>query len=396
MIHHLHAPAPGTTAVTDLRVGFMPLVDCAPLVMASVLRLDRKHGVRFVLSREHSWAAVRDKLLGGALDMAQALYGMVYGIELGVAGPQCPMAVLMTLNRNGQGISLARRVVDRGATDLSSLVTLMRREPRDYVFAQTFPTGTHAMWLYYWLASAGVHPLRDVKSIVVPPAQMVMAARNGQMDGFSVGAPWNQIGALEGVSLPVAASQDVWPDHPEKVLAATASFADRAPDACRAAVAAVLEASRWIEASDENRRAAAQILAGDDFVATRADAIAPRLLGDGVGARSPRGLGAQHPMSFFDDGAVNYPYLSDGLWFMTQLKRWGLLAAHPDYAAVAARVQRLALYRDAAFSIGVAVPSSPMRTSRLIDGVVWDGSDPAGYADGFALQQPALHDPSHS
>ena len=373
---------------TEVRVGFMPLADCASLVMASVLRLDRKYGVKLVLSRESSWAGVRDKLLGGALDMAHVLYGLVYGVHLGVGGPQREMAVLMTLNRNGQGLSLTRQLAERGAISLESLAALVRREPGDYVFAQTFPTGTHAMWLYYWLASAGLHPLRDVKSIVVPPPQMVTAARRGQMHGYSVGEPWHRLGILEGVSVHAASSQDVWPDHPEKVLGATADFADRCPNTCRAVTMAVLEASRWIDASDANRLAAAALIAGDDFVATRADAIADPLLGrylDGCG----REWQTAHPMAFFDSGAVNFPYLSDGMWFMTQHKRWGLLETHPDYRAVAERVQRIALYREAAQQVGAALPAEPLRASRLIDGQVWDGRAPQAYADGFALHATA-------
>ncbi len=383
-----HAGGSDAPELPRLRVGFMPLADCASLVMASVLQFDRKHGVQFVLSRQASWAAVRDKLLGGGLDLAHALYGMVYGIHLGVAGPRREMALLMTLNRNGQGLSLSRRLVERGATDLATLATLLRREPRDYAFAQTFPTGTHAMWLYYWLASAGIHPLRGLRSIVVPPAQMVAAARSGQMDGFSVGEPWNQLGILEGVSVQAAASQDIWPEHPEKALACTADFADRHPHSCRAAIAALLEAGRWLEAAPENRRAAAEIIAGDAYLATRTDAIAERLLGryeDGLGRRWVDA----HPMRFFGGGEVNFPYLSDGMWFMTQHKRWGLLGAHPDYAAVAARVQRIDLFRDAASLLQLALPGTTLRSSRLIDGRVWDGSDPRAYADSFALQLPA-------
>jgi len=377
--------APAAPQRVKLRVGFMPLADCAPLVMASVLELDVKHGVEFVLSREHSWAGVRDKLLSGALDLAHALYGMVYGVQLGIGGLQRDMAVLMGLNRNGQGIGLSRRLADAGAVDGPSLAALLQRQDRRLVLAQTFPTGTHAMWLYYWLAAAGIHPLRDVTTLVVPPSQMVAALRAGQIDGFSVGAPWLQLGTTEGVAVHATASHDIWPDHPEKVLACTADFADRQPDAARAAMAAILEASRWIDANDSNRHAAAALIAGDDYVATRTSALTDALLGrcdDGHGRRW------QDPqrMDFHAGGAVNFPYLSDGMWFMTQHQRWGLLAEHPDYAAVAARVQRVALYREAASAVRVPVPTEALRSSRLIDGQVWDGQDPRRYADGFALR----------
>lgn len=368
-----------SNTVIPVRIGFMPLVDCAPLVLASVLGLDRRHGVEIRLSRESSWAGIRDKLLGGTLDLAQALYGLVYGVQLGIGGPRETMAVLMTLNRNGQGISLSRRLTGQGATDLPALASRLRQAPRTHVFAQTFPTGTHAMWLYYALASAGVHPLRDIRTVVLPPAQMVEAMRSGQADGVSVGAPWNRLGALEGVSTPLLSSSAIWPEHPEKVLAGRAAWADQHPDAAIGVVRAVLEASRWLEASVENRLAAAEILSGDAWVATRREAIADSL----------QGVGEPLPMRFHADGEVNFPWLSDATWFMAQHKRWGLLAEHPEYEAIARRVQRLALYREAATGLGVPLPAAETRSSRLIDGLTWDGRDPHAYADSFAIRQVA-------
>ena len=133
----------------EIRIGFIPLTDCASVVMASVLKLDEKYGVKIVLSKEASWAGVRDKLVNGELDMAHVLYGLVYGVHLGVSGPKKDMAVLMTLNNNGQAITLSKKLAEKGAVDGASLAKLMASEKREYTFAQTYPTGTHAMWLYY-------------------------------------------------------------------------------------------------------------------------------------------------------------------------------------------------------------------------------------------------------
>lgn len=362
-----------------VRVGFMPLVDCAPLVLASVLGLDKRHGVELKLTRESSWAGVRDKLLAGSLDMAQALYGLVYGVQAGIGGPQRDMAVLMGLNRNGQGISLSRRLISLGVDDLPSIAAHVRDHPGELVFAHTFPTGTHALWLYYALASVDVHPMQAVKCIVVPPPQMVTALRDGRADGVSVGAPWNHIGLAEGVSQPVLSSSDLWRDHPEKVLATTAAFADSQADTCRAVIMAVLEACRWIETSTENTMATAAVLADSRWLGAPRELIADSLFN----------IGGSGAMRFFDDGAVNFPWLSDAMWFVTQHWRWGLLDAMPDFRAVAERVQRIPLYREAAYQCRVATPDTVLRTSRLLDGIVWDGSDPAGYASGFAISKPA-------
>jgi nitrate/nitrite transport system substrate-binding protein len=367
----------------ELRVGYVALTDCASVVMAAALGFDRKFGIRIVPSREASWASVRDKLASGALDAAHVLYGLVYGMHLGIGSPRRDMAVLMTLNNNGQGISLSRKLAERGARDGASLAALMHREPREYVLAQTFPTGTHALWLNYWLAAHGVDPLRDVTTIVVPPPQMVASMRAGDIDGFCAGEPWNHCGIAEGVSVHGASSQDIWPDHPEKVLGATRDFVARNPHAARALVMAVLEASRWIDASPGNRERTARTLAGV-YVDAPVEAIVDRIQGryqDGLG----RTWTDAHPMRFHADGAVNFPYLSDGMWFMTQFKRWGLLRAHPDYLAVAGAVNQLELYREAAAQVGVSIPAEPLRSSRLIDGALWSGRDPVRYVEAQAI-----------
>ncbi|MCH7344698.1 ABC transporter substrate-binding protein [Pelomonas sp. CA6] len=369
----------------EVRIGFIPLTDCASIVMAAALGFDKKYGIKIVPTKEASWAGVRDKLVNGELDMAHVLYGLVYGVQLGIAGPKKDMAVLMTLNHNGQAITLSRKLAEAGATDTASLARVMARERRDYTFAQTFPTGTHAMWLYYWLAAAGVNPLKEAKVITVPPPQMVANMRVGNMDGFCVGEPWNHRAIIDGIGITAATTQDIWKDHPEKVLGTTADFARKYPNTARAVIMAVLEAGRWIDASLSNKQKMAETIADKAYVNTSVDAINQRILG-----RYQNGLGkswddANH-MKFFNDGAVNFPYLSDGMWFLTQHKRWGLLKEHPDYLAVARQVNQIELYTQAATQLKVSVPKEPLRSAKLIDGVVWDGKDPRKYADGFKVK----------
>ncbi len=373
----------------EIRIGFIPLTDCASVVMAAVNKFDEKYGIKIVPSKEASWAGVRDKLVNGELDMAHVLYGLVYGVHLGIAGPKKDMAVLMTINNNGQGLSLSRKLADKGAVDVASLARVMAAEKAEYTFAQTFPTGTHAMWLYYWLASGGINPFKDAKVITVPPPQMVANMRVGNMDGFSVGEPWNHRAIIDGIGITAATSQDVWKDHPEKVLGTTAEFVKKNPNTCRAAIMAVLEASRWIDAGLQNKNRMAEVIADKAYVNTSVDAINQRIQG-----RYQNGLGRTwddpNHMKFFNDGAVNYPYISDGMWFLTQHKRWGLLKDHPDYLKVAREINQTELYKQAAAQLKVSVPRSDLRSSKLIDGVVWDGSNPAKYADGFKVRASAL------
>jgi nitrate/nitrite transport system substrate-binding protein len=318
------------------------------------------------------------------------LYGLVYGVHLGVAGPKKDMAVLMNLNHNGQAITLSKKLADdmakaSGAVDAASLAKLMGTDKREYTFAQTFPTGTHAMWLYYWLASAGINPMKDAKVITVPPPQMVANMRVGNMDGYCVGEPWNHRAILDGIGITAVTTQDVWKDHPEKVLGTTGDFVKKYPNTARAVMMAVLEAGKWIDASLANKQKMAETIADKAYVNTGVDAINQRILG-----RYQNGLGKTwddpNHMKFYADGAVNYPYLSDGMWFLTQFRRWGLVKDHPDYLAVAKQINQIDLYKQAASQVKAGLPASDLRSSKFIDGVTWDGKDPARYADAFKVK----------
>ena len=368
----------------EVKIGFIPLTDCASVVMASVLGFDRKYGIKITPSKEASWAGVRDKLVNGELDAAHVLYGLVYGLQLGISGPKKDMAVLMTINNNGQSISLAQKFADKGATDGPSLQKLIAKEKGDYTFAGTFPTGTHAMWLYYWLAASGIDPFKDVKVITVPPPQMVANMRVGNMDGFCVGEPWGARAIADKVGFTAITTQDIWKDHPEKVLGTQLDFVRKYPHTTRAMTLAVLEASRWIDASLQNRLKMADTVADKSYVNTSVDVINQRILG-----RYTNGLGKTwddpNAMKFFNDGLVNFPYLSDGMWFTTQHRRWGLLKEDPDYLAVAKSVNQIDLYKEAASQLNISVPKDVMRPARLMDGVVWDGKNPKAYATGFRI-----------
>ena len=369
----------------EVRIGFIPLTDCASVVMASVMKFDEKYGIKIIPTKESSWAGVRDKLVNGELDAAHVLYGLVYGVHLGNGGPRKDMAVLMTLNHNGQAITLSKKLADKGAVDGPSLAKTMATDKREYTFAQTFPTGTHAMWLYYWLAAAGINPMKDAKIITVPPPQMVANMRIGNMDGYCVGEPWNHRAIADGIGVTAITTQDIWKDHPEKVLGCTDEFTKKYPNTARAMTAAVLDAGRWIDASLSNRMKMAEVVSNTAYVNTSVDVINQRILG-----RYQNGMGKTwddpNHMKFFNDGAVNFPYLSDGMWFLTQHKRWGLMKQEPDYLAVAKQINKIDIYKQAAAAAKVSVPKDVMRTSKFMDGVVWDGRNPVQYAESFKIR----------
>jgi nitrate/nitrite transport system substrate-binding protein len=190
---------------------------------------------------------------------------------------------------------------------------------------------------------------------------------------------------MDGIGVTANTTQDIWKDHPEKVLGTTAEFVQKYPNTARAVTAAILEASKWIDAGLVNKNRMAETIAQRAYVNTGVDAINQRILG-----RYQNGMGKTwddpNHMKFYNDGLVNFPYLSDGMWFLTQHKRWGLLKSHPDYLAVAKAVNRIDIYKQAAEATKTPLPKSEMRSAKFIDGAVWDGKDPAKYADGFKIK----------
>ena len=374
----------GKPEKTDLTIGFIPLTDCASVVMASELGLFKKYGLNVTVSKEASWAAVRDKLVLGQLDAAHVLYGLIYGVHLGLTGQQKDMAVLMNINHNGQAITLSNQLRDKGATDGASLKKLIDKKEREYTFAQTFPTGTHAMWLYYWLAANGIDPFKDAKTIVVPPPQMVANMRVGNMDGFCVGEPWGARAIFDKIGFTTTTTQGIWKDHPEKVLGTTKEFVTKYPNTTRAMLMAVLEASKYIDTL-ANRQKVAETIADKSYVNAPTEVVLGRFLGndeDGLGKKWKD----ENYMKFFGDGEVTFPYYSHGMWFLTQHKRWGLIKNEVDYLAVAKQINQVEIYTEAAKGLGISVPASPLKTETLFDGTVWDPAKPADYVKGFKIR----------
>ncbi len=250
---------------------------------------------------------MRDKLVAGELDAAHILYGLLYGLELGIASKPQAMANLMTLNRNGQAITLSSELQEKGVTDLGGLKRLIDRSaPGSYTFAHTFPTGTHAMWLYYWLASAGIDPFNDVRTVVVPPPQMVMNMRIGNMSGFCVGEPWNARAINDRIGFTAATSRISGPSIRKRCWAPVATGWNASRTPARALVAALMEAQRWIAASAENTRETARLLARRGWLNTKEQYLTGRMLGE-----YDNGLGRRwqdpHPMRFYAEGEVSSP-----------------------------------------------------------------------------------------
>jgi len=199
-----------------IRIGYIPLTDCASVVMAKELGLYKKYGVDVEISKEASWPNVRDKLLNGELKASHCLFGMPFSVYMGIGGPAGRvMPIGMILNFNGQAITLSQedfggRVGFREINKVKPVVDELKRKGKTPTFAMTFPGGTHDIWLRYWLGACGINPNRDVRVIPIPPPQMVANMKVGNMDGYCVGEPWNEVAVREGIGFTHLATQDIW------------------------------------------------------------------------------------------------------------------------------------------------------------------------------------------
>src|SRR5438105_10005653 len=245
-----------------VRFGIIALTDCSSIVMAHELGLFKKYGIDSVVSKEASWAVIRDKLSIGDNQATHMLIGMPFASTMGLLGsPVKPMVIPWMINRNGQAITLANKFKGsvKVAKDMKPFVDKAKASGEPLTFAMTFPPGTHAMWIRYWLASGGIHPDKDVNLITVPPAQMVANMKVDKMDGFCVGEPWNNRSIVDGIGFTAITTQQMWPDHPEKVCAFTEEFATKNPKTVKAILKALHLSSVYIDKM-ENRKQVADVV----------------------------------------------------------------------------------------------------------------------------------------
>lgn len=370
----------------QVRIGIIALTDCASIVMAHELGLFAKYGIQSTVSKEASWAAIRDRLTLGENQATHMLYGMPFASTLGLLGsPKKPMVIPFCLSRNGQGITLDKSLLEKGVKtpqDLKPIADEAKKAGEPLTFAMTFPPGTHAMWMRYWLGSGGIHPDKDVTLITIPPPQMVANMKVGKMNGFCVGEPWNARAVTDKIGFTAVTTQEIWKDHPEKVFAMTADFADKNPKTVKAMLRALGEASAFIDVMD-NRPRVAEVIARPQYINTQPEVILGRLqghydYGDGRTADDPLYM-------TFHDRDTNFPWKSHGLWWLSQFRRWGMIGEGVDYAAVVGRVNRADLYREVAKEMSVAAPATDSKSETLFDGVAFDPSDPERYAQAFAV-----------
>src|SRR5678815_5872068 len=318
-----------------IRFGIIALTDCAPIVMAHELGYFKKFGIESVISKEASWAVIRDKLSLGENQATHMLIGMPLASTMGLAGsPVKPMVIPWLLNRNGQAITLNNKLKAAGvksAKDIKPLADKAKAAGDPLSFAMTFPPGTHAMWMRYWLASGGINPDKDINLVTIPPAQMVANMKVGKMDGFCVGEPWNNRAIDDGIGFTAITTQKMWKDHPEKVCAFTEEFAMKNPKSVKAVLKALHLASVHLDDLG-NRAKAAEVIARPTYINCPPAIILERLLGkydygDGRSEQDPNYM-------IFSNRNCNYPQAIYATWYLSQFRRWGLAKGAPDYTGI--------------------------------------------------------------
>jgi nitrate/nitrite transport system substrate-binding protein len=372
---------------TKLRCGIIALTDCSPFVIGAEKGFFKKYGLDVTIAKGANWAAIRDALSSGDNQFTHMLIGMPIASTMGLLGSvKKPMVIPWLANRNGQAITLSNNFKGKVGADPKALIPFVKHaqslgEPLK--FAMTFPPGTHAMWMRYYLAAGGINPDKDISLITIPPAQMVSNMRIGQMDGFCVGEPWGARAIADKIGFTSVTTQDIWPDHPEKVCAFTAEFAEKNPQTVKAVLKGLHEASVWLDDMN-NRPEQCEIVSKPNYINCDKETILGRLQGHydyGDGRKKE-----DSNYMIYSQRNCNFPQPKFAKWWLTQFRRWGMVHGTPDYEGVAAKVMRPDIYLEAMKEIGVTDRQQDDNGWTMFDSVAFDPkADLETYAKGFAV-----------
>ena len=379
-----------------VHLGFIPLVDSAPLIIAEQKGFFANQGLDVELHKEVSWANIRDRTIYGHFHAAQMLGPMPIAGSLGLGHLKVDMIAPMALGLGGNAVTVSTdllanmRAVDPDLTlggpvnvgrALATCIADRKRQGGDQlVFAVVYPFSAHNYELRYWLAASGIRPDHDVRFIAVPPSQMVAALKDGDIDGFCVGEPWSSLAAQENVGQAILSKSNIWPGCSEKVLGMRADWAGAHPEIVDALIVSLDAACAWCEAP-ENRDELADILSSPDFVGTSAKAIS-RSLTDNVIEEDV--VSETAFMSFHGD-AANMPWSGQGLWLYSQMVRWGHVAHSSQGLDVVKSVYRPDLYVRAVGATSpllvkvVALEKTNFFSGKLYDGCSFDPTDVEKY-----------------
>jgi nitrate/nitrite transport system substrate-binding protein len=423
---HARAAEPLVLEQDELKFGFIKLTDMAPLAVAYELGFFEDEGLYVTLEPQANWKVLLDRVITGELDGAHMLAGQPLAASIGL-GASAKVVTALSMDLNGNATTVSNEVwsamkahVPMGpdgkplhpikADALKPVVDAYRAAGKPFNMAMVFPVSTHNYELRYWLAAGGIHPGyyssadttgqidADVLLSVTPPPQMPATLEAGTILGYSVGEPWNQQAVIKGVGVPVVTDYEIWKNNPEKVFGVTAEWAAENPHTHVAVVKALIRAAMWLDAdANANRREAVEMLARSEYVGADVHVLANSMTGTFEYERGDQR--AVPDFNVFFRYFATYPYYSDAVWYLTQMRRWGQIAEHKSdewYAATAKSVYLPDVYRRAARMLveeGLAKDSDfpwdtdgyRAPTSEFIDGVVYDGRKPNAYLDSFSI-----------
>lgn len=419
------AKVEGAVEKPNLKLGFIKLTDMVPLAIAKEKGFFAEEGLTVTLEPQANWKVLLDGVIGGQLDGAHMLAGQPIAATLGM-GTKGDLIAPLSLDLNGNATTVSNKVwkmiepsLTKGpdgkpvhpisASVLKPMIASYKAQGKPFKMGMVFPVSTHNYELRYWLAAGGLNPGyylpgdvggnvgADVQISVTPPPQMPSTMEAGTIDGYAVGEPWNQAAVKKKIGVPVVTDHQIAAYNPEKVLGLRKDFAEKNPATTQALLRAIIKAQQWLDADGgKNRAEAVKILSQPNYVGADADVIAASMTG-----KFTFGPGDTRPapeFNIFFDKYAGYPFYSDAIWYLTQMRRWGQIPQDkPDqwYFDTAKAVYRPDLYLAAAKSLadkGVipadAIPDTDgfkPEQSGFIDGLTYDGKKPNEYIAKFAI-----------
>jgi nitrate/nitrite transport system substrate-binding protein len=407
----------------ELKFGFIKLTDCAPLVIAKEKGFFEDEGLQVEVIAQPNWKTLLDNVINGNLDGAHMLSGQPIAATIGF-GTKAHIITAYTMDLNGNGITVANSIWSKmqendpkldslnpphpiTADSLKPVVDGLLEEGKKMQMGMVFPVSTHNYEIRYWLAAAGIHPGMytmtdkggrtgaEVELSVTPPPMMPTVLEAGSISGYCVGEPWNQQAVKKGIGVPVTTNYDIWKNNPEKVLGMTKEWADANPNTAIAVVKAMIRAGKWLDETKNgklvNREEAVRLLAKPNYVGADYEVIKNSMTGSFIFQKSD--VREMPDFNVFFKYHCTYPWYSDGIWFLTQMRRWGQISEPKSenwYHETAKKVYRPDIYLKAAehlieegyleaSEIPKGTDGYKPATSDFIDGVEYDGKKPLEY-----------------
>jgi len=385
---------------TKLKIGFIALTDCAPLVIAKEKGFFKAEGLDVHVAKEGGgWPGIQQKVISGEYDFSHALAGMPIAATLGING-NAHLQALLSLDFNGNAITYGNDIIKKmeefgldkterpvTADSLKKYIDSKRaKEGKNYQplsFGMVHPVSTHNYELRYWMASSGIRPDQDCTIKPFPPPTMPSNLIAGNIEGYCVGEPWNSRIVLKGKGSALVTNYDIWNNNPEKVLQARADFVKKNPETTKAVMRAVIKAQKWLDESWENREEAIGYLAKRNYVNAPKNVLRKSMSGTFL---YNKGVDSANPMfNVFANNYASYPFYSHGMWFVTQMYRWGQLDKAVDMKALIKKVYRPDLFAEVAKEVNYILPPSAWKKdgvdeyNKFLDGRVWDPNKAVEY-----------------